>query len=226
MKTSISTPSLREIIWVQILQKKHIFIPLKLFTRIYIHSSSWILAKVVISNITLSTCKCSIRLSSQSSLVKPSEKLEISNNICQCPSHVGGFTSFIHSFIYGCVGSLLLPVGFLQLQRAVATLRCGAWASHCGGFSFWSTGSRHAGFSSCSKWAQQLWRTGLVAPRHVRSSRTRDQTRVHCIGKQILNHCATREVPRGIYFLNNWEIKMCNSPLYLLSRFQIFTSFQ
>ena len=38
-------------------------------------------------------------------------------------------------FIFGCVGSSLLHAGFLLLQRAGATLRCGAWASHCGGFS-------------------------------------------------------------------------------------------
>ena len=42
---------------------------------------------------------------------------------------------FIQLFIFGCVGSLLLHVGFLQLQRVGATLSCGAWASHCGGFS-------------------------------------------------------------------------------------------
>ena len=41
--------------------------------------------------------------------------------------------------------------------------------------------------------AQQLWLTGLVAPRHVGSSWTRARTRVPCIGRQILNHCATRE---------------------------------
>ena len=40
-----------------------------------------------------------------------------------------------------------------------------------------------------------MWRTGLVAPRHVGSSQIRDQTRVPCTGRRILNHCATREVP-------------------------------
>ena len=35
---------------------------------------------------------------------------------------------------------------------------------------------------------------GFVAPQHVGSSRTRDWTRVPWIGRQILNHCATREV--------------------------------
>ena len=68
--------------------------------------------------------------------------------------------------------------------------------SHCGGFSCcraWALW--HTGFSSCSTQAQQLWRTDLVALRHVGSSQTRDRTRVPCIGRQILNHCITREVP-------------------------------
>ena len=34
---------------------------------------------------------------------------------------------------------------------------------------------------------------GFVAPRHVGSSQTRAGSRVPCIGRQILNHCATRE---------------------------------
>ena len=38
-------------------------------------------------------------------------------------------------FIFGCVGSSLLHMGFLQLWRAGATLHCGAQASHCSGFS-------------------------------------------------------------------------------------------
>ena len=37
---------------------------------------------------------------------------------------------------------------------------------------------------------------GLVAPRHVGYSQTRDRTRVPCISRRILNHCATREVPQ------------------------------
>ena len=45
-----------------------------------------------------------------------------------------------------------------------------------------------------------MWRTGLVAPRHVGSSWTRARTRVPCIGRRILNHCATREAQ--IYCFN------------------------
>ena len=50
--------------------------------------------------------------------------------------------------------------------------------------------------------AQQLWLMGLVAPQHVGSSQTRARTRVPCIGRQILNHCATREA-HSIKFLKN-----------------------
>ena len=38
-----------------------------------------------------------------------------------------------------------------------------------------------------------MWLTGPVAPWHVGSSQTRARTRVPCIGRQILSHCATRE---------------------------------
>ena len=56
---------------------------------------------------------------------------------------------------------------------------------HYRGLSLWSTGSRAQ--------AQQLWLTGLAALWHVGSSQTRARTRVPCISRQILNHCATSE---------------------------------
>ena len=51
---------------------------------------------------------------------------------------------------------------------------------------------------------QQLWRTGLAVPQHVGSSQTRAQTRVPCIGRRILNHCATREALSSIFIY--WPI--------------------
>lgn len=42
---------------------------------------------------------------------------------------------------------------------------------------------------------------GLVAPRPVGSSWTRDRIHVLCIGRRILNHLATRE-PRGVLQLS------------------------
>ena len=62
---------------------------------------------------------------------------------------------FIYLFI-GCVGSLLLHVGFLYLQQAGATLCCVAQVSlSCG------TGSRHVGFSSSGMQASVVVAHGL-----------------------------------------------------------------
>ena len=47
---------------------------------------------------------------------------------------------------------------------------------------------------------------GLVAPPHVESSQTRDQTHVPCIGRWIPIHCTTRKV---------WSLIFCNDFLSL-----------
>ena len=74
------------------------------------------------------------------------------------------------------------------MRQVGATLHRGAQASHYRGLSCCRAQAPDAQ-------AQQLWFTGPVAPRHVGSSHTRARTRVPCIGRQILNHCAMREVP-------------------------------
>ena len=51
-----------------------------------------------------------------------------------------------------------------------------------------------------------MWSTGLVVPQHEGSPRTRDQTRVPCTGRQIHNHCTTREVPRAHFFLTELQV--------------------
>ena len=93
---------------------------------------------------------------------------------------------FIYLFIYGCVGSSFLCKDFLQLWQAGATPHRGARASHYHGLSC-------CGAQVPDTQAQQLWLTGPVSPWHVGSSPTRARTCVPCIGRQILNHCATRE---------------------------------
>ena len=104
------------------------------------------------------------------------------------------FFFLIYLFIFGCVGSSFLREGSLQLRQVGATLHRSARASH------------HRGLSCCGAQApdaqaQQLWLTGPVAPRHVGSSQTRVRTRVPCIGRQTLNHCATRE---ALFFYFWW----------------------
>ena len=89
-------------------------------------------------------------------------------------------------FIFGCVGSSFLCEGFLQLRRAGATPHRGARARHYRGLSC-------CGAQAPDAQAQQPWLTGPAAPRHVGSSQTRARTRVPRIGRQTLNHCATRE---------------------------------
>ena len=121
----------------------------------------------------------------------------------------------IHLFIYGCVGSSLLCAGFLQWRRVAATLCCGGRASHCGGFSCcraralgsWASVVVARGLSSCGSWALEHRLSSCGAGAQLPhgmwdlSSPTRDQTRVPCIGRWILNHWTTREVPL-IYFFN------------------------
>ena len=91
-----------------------------------------------------------------------------------CPSALeGGFfttgppgkSQDIYFTLFYFIYLFLAVLGLRYCTRAFSS--CGARASHCSGFSCcraWALGV----------WAQQLWLTGLVAPRHVGSSRTRD----------------------------------------------------
>ena len=112
----------------------------------------------------------------------------------------GFFLKKYFFFLFGCAGSSLLRGLFLWLWRVGATLEL-----RCIGFSLkWlrllpSMGSRVHGlqqlqFPGTRAQAQWLWHTDLGTPWHVRSSQTRDGSRVPCIGRWILYPWATREV--------------------------------
>ena len=89
------------------------------------------------------------------------------------------FYKFILFLFYFCLLWVFVAARGLSL---VAASRGYSWLQ-CAGFSLWwlllwrSTDSRAQ--------AQWLWCAGLVAPRHVGSSRTRARTCVPCIGRQI-----------------------------------------
>ena len=82
--------------------------------------------------------------------------------------------------IFGCAGSLLLHIGFLQLLQAGATLSCCTWASHCSGFSvvehrlqahelqqLQHMASVVEARGSQRAWAQQQQCKDLIAPGYV-----------------------------------------------------------
>ena len=106
------------------------------------------------------------------------------------------FLSLFNNLIYlfGCAGSSLLR-GLFSSQGNLRLLFSWRYA----GFSLrrllslWSMDSRVRGLKEVPlpgsrAQVQQVWSTSLGAPLHVGSSQTRDQTRVSCIGKQILYH--------------------------------------
>ena len=102
---------------------------------------------------------------------------------------------YIYLFVFGCVGSLLLHVGFLQLQNADFSLwwllllqntgcrQAGFSSRYTGAHQLWLSGPRacrmqQLRFVGAGAQIRQVWRTGLFAPRHEGSSRTGDQTAV------------------------------------------------
>ena len=84
-------------------------------------------------------------------------------------------------------------MGATPHRGAGTALHRGARASHY-------RGPSRRGAQAPDAQAQQLWLTGPAAPRHVGSSQTRARTRVPCISRQTLNHCATREALSIVFF--------------------------
>ena len=109
-------------------------------------------------------------------------------------------------FIFGCIGSSLLCVGFLQLWRAGAALPCGAWALGAQASVIVARGLSSCGLqalahrlSSCGARAQLLcgmWESSL----------TRARTHVACIGRRILNYCATKEALSSLFRLSQSKV--------------------
>ena len=120
-------------------------------------------------------------------------------DLCCC---VQGFSS--------CGERGLVFVAVCRFLIAVASLVAEHGLQARGLQQLWLAGSRAQ--------AQQLWRTGLVALRHVGSSRTRARTCVLCTGRRILNHCSTREAAVTCYFKKQSELILFKVP----NHFQVF----
>ena len=105
--------------------------------------------------------------------------------------HCWCFLKKFDLFIFGALSLHCCARPFSSCGEPRLLPRCGARASHCGGISgcrAWTL--EDAGSSSCGSqalaWDQELWRMGLAAQQHIRSSQTSNQTCVPCICRQIL----------------------------------------
>ena len=108
------------------------------------------------------------------------------------------FFFFFNKFIY----LFLAVLGLRFCARAFSS--CGEW----GPLFIAVRGPLTVAASRCraqapDAQAQQLWLMGPVAPRHVGSSQTRARTRIPCTGRQIPNHCATREA-HDVFLMYLW----------------------
>ena len=86
--------------------------------------------------------------------------------IGKCLAYQWSFFFLINflNLIFGCIGSSLLHVGFLQLGQAGATLSSGTWASHCAGFS--CCGAQALGMRASVVVARRLQSAGSVVVAH------------------------------------------------------------
>ena len=108
---------------------------------------------------------------------------------------------FIYLFIFGCVGSPVRARAFSSCGKRgplFIAVRGPLFIAVRGPLP--TAAPPRRGAQAPDAQAQQSWLTGPAAPRHVGSSQTRARTRVPCIGRQILNHCATREAPSHLLF--------------------------
>ena len=120
--------------------------------------------------------KTSLRSDIESSSINTQTQISISTTVEKLKD------SYLFFFFFCCVGSSLLCMGFLQLQRVGATLGCGARASHCGDF------------SCCQAWALGAWASVVVA-RGLRSCGSR------ALGHRLSGWGTPAQLLRGMWDL-------------------------
>ena len=124
---------------------------------------------------------------------------------------------FIYLFIYFWLCWVFVSVRGFSLVAA----RGGHSSSRCVGLSL----SRPLllGAQAPDAQAQQLWPTGPVAPQHVGSSQTRARTCVPCIGRQTLNHCATRKALTSSFLISMylWIFQFSSYNWFLVSAIEV-----
>ena len=107
---------------------------------------------------------------------------------------------FIYLFIFGYAGSVLLSMQAFSSCSERGLLLVGVCRLFIA-VTFLVAGRQWLQLPGSGVWLMCLWHMGLVAPRHVGSSWIRDRTCVSYIGRQILIHCTTKEVPTIIFLI-------------------------
>ena len=135
-----------------------------------------------------------LTLSASQGLVKGASSQEVSGprKLSLIPSS-SSFFKIIYLFL-AMVGFCCCMQPFSSCGERGLLSSCRTRASHCSGFSCCRA-------QALGAQAQQLCLSGLVAPWHVGSSWTRDSTCVPFIGRWILYHWTTREVPSFLLYL-------------------------
>ena len=129
----------------------------------------------------------------------------------------------IYLFIFGCVGSSVRARAFSSCgKRGPLLIAVRGTALHRGARASLHRGPPRRGAQAPDAQAQQLWLPGPAAPRHVGSSQTRVRTRVPCISRQILNHCATREALVYVFCLCLLSCEMVVHVFHLFSNWIFF----
>ena len=106
----------------------------------------------------------------------------------------------VYGFLWVFVATFKLSLVVVNRLLVVVNSCCGAQALHVQ----LSVAVAHGLWSAQ---ASVVVACGLVNPRHVGSSQTRDRTHVPCIGRRILNYWTTREVP-ACMFKNTFSTKL------------------
>ena len=146
------------------------------------------------------------------------------------------FFFFFHFYLWLCQVFIAVPGAFLSLGREVAALHCGAWSSHCGGFS--CCGAQAVGRSalrSCSTQPRQLWLlgsraqgqllryTGLAALRRVDLPRPGIKPMSPALGSRFLT---TGPPGKSVYFEKRNPPQTCapsHQFIHLTGTYQSFT---
>ena len=92
------------------------------------------------------------------------------------------FLDFFFNYLFGCIGSSLLCMGFVYLWGAGTTLHCCVWASH------------HSGFSCCATRALGVQASVVVV------------CRLSSCGSQVLERRLSSCGTRTLWLLSMWDL--------------------